>query len=83
MSTWQLQEAKSRLSELLKKAVSEGPQHITLRGEPAAVVLSEEEYQRLQRPRPRFLALMQSSPLVDAELEFEREQTSTRDVELT
>lgn len=39
MSSWQLQDAKARLSEVVKKAAQEGPQHITLHGQPAAVVL--------------------------------------------
>jgi prevent-host-death family protein len=33
MNKWQLQEAKNRLSELLRKASDEGPQAITLRGD--------------------------------------------------
>lgn len=44
---WALQDAKARLSELVRAAEKE-PQHITLRGEPAAVVISEDEYNRLQ-----------------------------------
>ena len=40
MSSWQLQEAKARLSELVKSAEHEGPQEITVHGRPAAVVLS-------------------------------------------
>ena len=46
-STWQLQEAKAKLSELVRRARSEGPQTITVRGEPAVVVISIEEYERL------------------------------------
>ena len=40
---WALQEAKARLSELVRAAEKE-PQHITVRGEPAAVLISEKEY---------------------------------------
>lgn len=46
-SIWQLQEAKARFSEVIRRAVDEGPQHVSVRGEPAAVVLSEREYHRL------------------------------------
>jgi prevent-host-death family protein len=49
---WQLQEAKARLSELVRRAVDEGPQHVSVRGEPAAVVLSEKEYRQLTSTRP-------------------------------
>lgn len=36
MRTWQLQEAKARLSEVVKQASKECPQTITMRGEPTA-----------------------------------------------
>ena len=49
---WQLQEAKARLSEVVRRAVEEGPQHVSVRGEPAAVVLSETDYRQLTSKRP-------------------------------
>jgi prevent-host-death family protein len=49
---WQLQEAKARLSEVVRRAVGEGPQHVSVRGEPAAVVLSAQDYRRLTSQRP-------------------------------
>jgi prevent-host-death family protein len=48
----QLQDAKARFSELLRRAVGEGPQHVSVRGQPTAVVLSEQEYRRLTAARP-------------------------------
>jgi prevent-host-death family protein len=36
----------------VRRAVDEGPQHVSVRGEPAAVVLSEEAYRRLTSQRP-------------------------------
>jgi prevent-host-death family protein len=49
---WQLQEAKARLSELIRRATDEGPQHVSVRGEPAAVVLSEQDYRELTSSQP-------------------------------
>ncbi len=46
-STWQLQEAKNKLSEVIRRAREEGPQTITVRGEDAVVVLQAEDYQAL------------------------------------
>jgi len=40
MTKWQLQEAKNRLSELIRKAKEDGPQVITVRGEDAVVVVA-------------------------------------------
>jgi prevent-host-death family protein len=54
MGIWQLQEAKARLSEVVKKATKEGPQKITVHGEPTAVVISSEEYERLKHHLVRF-----------------------------
>ena len=51
-SNWQLQDAKARFSELVKRAREEGPQHVSVRGEPAVVVVSEEEFARLTPSRP-------------------------------
>ncbi|MCX7327384.1 MAG: type II toxin-antitoxin system Phd/YefM family antitoxin, partial [Hyphomicrobiales bacterium] len=44
---WQLQDAKNRFSEVVSKAMREGPQTVTLRGDRAAVVVSAEDYDRL------------------------------------
>jgi prevent-host-death family protein len=43
---WQLQEAKNKLSEVIRCARTEGPQEITVRGEPAVVVISAEDYHK-------------------------------------
>ena len=82
MKSWQLQEAKAHFSEVVKLAAAEGPQQVTVRGEPAAVVISQEEYRRLRGDKPRFVQFMRASPLVGEELGFERDQDSTREVDL-
>ena len=48
---WQLQEAKNRLSRVVGEARRGRPQTITLRGEPAAVVVSFDQYLELTRSR--------------------------------
>ncbi len=79
METWQLQEAKARLSELVKRACAEGPQEITLRGEPAAVVLSLKAYEKLKAKKPSLAAFLKASPLNGVELNLERDKSLTRD----
>lgn len=44
---WALQDAKAKFSEVVKRAQTEGPQHVTVRGEPKAVVLSLSEFERM------------------------------------
>lgn len=79
---WQLQEAKNRLSHLVKRAADEGPQIISVRGKPAAVVLSVEEYQRLTGPKTRLTYFFKDSPLREIELDLERSEDLPREVEL-
>jgi prevent-host-death family protein len=50
-SSWPLQDAKARFSELVKRAREHGPQHVSVRGEPAVVVVSEEDFARLTSSR--------------------------------
>ena len=82
MGVWQLQKAKARLSEVIKKAAKKGPQKITVHGEPTAVIISCEEYEHLKHPRGNFVKFMRSSPLYGLELNQGREQTLTRDAEV-
>lgn len=81
MKTWQLQEAKARLSEVIK-AAKEGPQNITVHGESTAVVLSSAEYERLKQPRGSFVEFMRRSPLLGLELDLRRKQTLTRESDI-
>ena len=83
MGKWQLQVAKARLSEVIKRAMKEGPQKITVHGDPTAVVISNEEYERLKHPKGSFVKFMRSSPLYGVELNLSREQTLTRDAEVS
>lgn len=81
MRTWQIQEAKARLSEVVKDAEREGPQEITLHGRPVAVVLSRTEYDRLAGTGESLVAFMRRSPLYGLEeIEFPRDNSPTREV---
>lgn len=51
-SSWKLEDAKARFSELVRRAHSDGPQAVTVRGRRAVVILDAEEYERLATPRP-------------------------------
>lgn len=82
MDRWQLQEAKARLSEVVKEAATKGPQEITVRGEPAAVVLSRADYERLIHAKPRFVEFLRSSPLVGVKLKITRDKSTDRAVAL-
>lgn len=78
---WQLQEAKNRLSHVVKKATDEGPQIIIVRGKPTAIILSVEEYQRLTQPQSSLIEFFKNSPLGELELYLERSKELPREVE--
>jgi prevent-host-death family protein len=65
-AAWQLQEAKAKFSEVVKRTSVE-PQLITVRGEGVAIMLSLETYQKLVKPKPNLYEFMQNSPLRGAE----------------
>ncbi len=52
MGSWQLQEAKAKLSEVINRAEKKGPQVITRRGVETAVIVSFEEWERVQIKAP-------------------------------
>jgi len=81
MRHWQMQEAKARLSEVIKDAEN-GSQEITLHGQPVAVVRSREQYEQLTGNSESLVDFMRRSPLYgDDEPEFERNRSLTREVE--
>jgi antitoxin Phd len=65
---WQVQEAKAKFSQLVQKAIDEGPQTVTRHGKKVAVVLSADEYNELQARRPGLLEVLMSGPGGDLEL---------------
>jgi prevent-host-death family protein len=79
--SWQLQEAKQRFSELVRRALEEGPQTVTRRGEEVVVVVPAEEFRRLTGDKPDFKEFLLSGPGLSA-LELERAVDPPREVEL-
>jgi antitoxin Phd len=48
-AAWRLQDAKAQFSALVDSALRGVPQHVTRRGKQAVVVLSEHDFEALQR----------------------------------
>jgi prevent-host-death family protein len=81
-ATWQLQEAKAMLSEVIKASIVK-PQTITIRGKETAVILSIAEYEKLADPGLTLFEFIQSSPLRDLHLELpSRHSEEMREVSL-
>ena len=81
MSVWQVQDAKARLSEVIERARTEGPQTITRHGTERAVVLSIEDYRALAAHKPDFKAHLLGGPKVD-DFSVERTRDTGRSVDL-
>lgn len=81
MQSWQMKEAKARLSEVVKRAELDGPQDITLHGRSVAVVLSRAAFERLSGQMASLVDFMQASPMagLDEDLVFERDASLTRE----
>lgn len=82
IKTWQLQEAKNRFSEVVNKALDEGPQIVTRRGKEVVVVLSSDEYAELKKSQVSLVEFFRQSPLVGVELDLKRDQSFPRDLDL-
>jgi len=82
MNRWQLQEAKARLSEVVKSSQTEGPQEITVHGKPTAVLMSKPDFDRLRARKPSFVAFIQRSPWAGVDLDIRRDGSPTRETEL-
>jgi len=65
MANWQVQEAKTRLSELIEEADKKGPQIITRHGSEHAVVLSITDYRALTDQRENLRDYLLGGPKVD------------------
>jgi prevent-host-death family protein len=82
MSSWQIQQAKQRLSEVIRLAALEGPQKLTFRGAPAAWIISDEDYAKLTRHKESIVDFFQRSPHRDIDLSIERRKDLPRRIEL-
>ena len=81
MATWQVQEAKTRLSELIEEAHSKGPQIITRHGRERAVILSIDDYRTLTACKPDLKSYLLGGPKVDS-FEIERDRDTGREINL-
>ena len=81
MAVWQVQEAKTRLSEVIGEAYSKGPQVITRHGVERAVILSIGDYRALTAHKPDLKEYLLGGPKVDS-FEVERDRDTGREIDL-
>jgi prevent-host-death family protein len=80
--TWAVAEAKARFSEVIDRALADGPQTITRKGQKAVVVVSAEEWQRKTKRKGNLAEFFAASPLRGADLKIKRSKDGPRQIEL-
>ncbi len=79
---WQLQEAKARFSELVNEVIEDGYHTITKNGRPVVVVISQEEFEKFQRPEKSLSEFLLTAPFSQSELDIERDKDPGREIDL-
>jgi prevent-host-death family protein len=80
MATWGLTQAKAQLSEVIDRAMTEGPQEITKSGKDAVVIVSKKEWLEQTRPQQSMADFLLNSPLRGSGLKVRRSAWKTRPV---
>ncbi len=74
---WQIQEAKARFSEMVERAIKDGPQTVTRHGKAVAVLLPADQYRRLRSKGRSLKALLAAAPLQGIRIRRSRETVRT------
>ena len=79
---WQLQEAKSNLSQLVRQAANGDAQVVTVHGKPAVVVIAAAEYARLTRHEGKLSDVLLQPSLAADDLDISRSRDTGRAIAL-
>lgn len=83
MGTWGVAQAKAQFSEVIAKAMTEGPQEVTKGGKDAVVIVSKKEWlERTEqlKPKQNMAEFLLNSPLRGSGLKIERLKWKPRKV---
>ena len=81
-ATWPVVEAKARFSELIDRAINEGPQTVTRKGRAAVVVVAAEEWAKKVKRKGSLLEFLLNSPLRGSGIDLERLKDEPREIDL-
>jgi prevent-host-death family protein len=80
--SWTVAEAKAKLSEVIEKARSAGPQTITRNGRSAAIVVGAEEWERKTKRVGNLAEFFAASPLRGSGIRIRRIKDRSRKIDL-
>ncbi|MCI5223757.1 MAG: type II toxin-antitoxin system Phd/YefM family antitoxin [Candidatus Electrothrix sp. AR4] len=82
-TTWALQDAKNKFSQVVNEALMHGPQYVMRRGVDTVVVLSVRDYEKLTAQKPSFTDFLLSTPKIDNDADpFKRQHEYPRELDL-
>lgn len=83
-TSWPLQDAKARFSEVVRLARVAGPQRVTVRGKDAVVVVASDEFDRLRYSGTgaSLVRAMADQRVRDFDFEHPQTKSAVRDVKL-
>lgn len=86
MATWALQDAKAKFSEVVDRALTEGPQEVTRHGRPAVVVVAKTVYDAAvahlpAKPKMSLGAFLLTAPQADVDFVIEPITVIPRDID--
>jgi len=76
--SWTVAEAKAKFSEVIERAMSDGPQTITRKGRRAAVIVGAEEWERKTQRVGNLAEFFAASPLRESGLKLRRSKERPR-----
>jgi prevent-host-death family protein len=79
---WPVAVAKARLSEVIDRALTQGPQTIARNGRHVAVLVSVEEWERKTKRKGNFAEFFAASPLRNSGLRIARAKDAPREIGL-
>lgn len=82
ITTWTVAEAKARLSEVIERAQSGGPQTITRNGRTAVIVVDAKEWERKTRRAGNLAEFFANSPLRKSGVKIRRSKDRPRKIDL-
>ncbi len=81
MESWGLAEAKAQFSEVVMKAMTEGPQEITRNGREAVVMVSKREWIEKSQPKESLVEFFKRSPAYGMDIKLKRVNLKPRKID--
>ena len=79
---WNVAKAKAQLSQVIERALRDGPQTITRRGRTAVVVVSATEWENKTKRKGSLADFFAESPLRRSGMKIERDRELPREIDL-